>query len=281
MLYFGIENLTCLKRCGRYASLHGWDHSGKKLANNLLVLIESGECSFRTQSETYELSSGDIIIVPKDTWYSPFTDSGCSYQYFQFLATVPPTELGESLCKESAISYGYGDTLPYGARILSLPQKISANRRVQDLLASAIDNMLADTPESKLKMNLNFLTALTEISENASDERKTLADRVKNYIIQHKFEDITLASICSHFGYTKQHLARVFTARFSCSPTVYIERSRLEHSATLLLDSSESVTEIAFRSGFSDPNYFARRFRKHFGISPSEYRATASKSVYI
>ena len=42
----------------------------------------------------------------------------------------------------------------------------------------------------------------------------------------------------------------------------------LDHRAT-----GFSIAEIAYRSGFLDPGYFARQFRKRFGISPREWRA--------
>jgi transcriptional regulator GlxA family with amidase domain len=47
---------------------------------------------------------------------------------------------------------------------------------------------------------------------------------------------------------------------------------RLQAAADLLTGSRLSVTEIALECGFNEPNYFARQFRRHIGVSPSEYR---------
>jgi AraC-like DNA-binding protein len=54
-------------------------------------------------------------------------------------------------------------------------------------------------------------------------------------------------------------------------------RRRLERCATLLHDPhwlSRSITDIAFRNGFNNMTHFGYAFKKHFGSTPREYRAT-------
>ena len=50
-----------------------------------------------------------------------------------------------------------------------------------------------------------------------------------------------------------------------------IARLRVERGAELLKTGNVSVKEAALRSGFTDPNYFAKVFRKVTGLSPSHY----------
>ena len=71
---------------------------------------------------------------------------------------------------------------------------------------------------------------------------------------------------------------RTFRRLLGKSPLQFILDVRLQAAADLLMDSSLSVTEIARRCGFNEPNYFTRQFRQHIGISPSEYRKHKSVS---
>jgi AraC-like DNA-binding protein len=71
---------------------------------------------------------------------------------------------------------------------------------------------------------------------------------------------------------------RTFRRLLGKSPLQFILDVRLQAAADLLMDSSLSVTEIARRCGFNEPNYFTRQFRQHIGISPSEYRKHRSVS---
>ena len=48
---------------------------------------------------------------------------------------------------------------------------------------------------------------------------------------------------------------------------------RAEHAATLLLHSDQPVTCIGQAVGWPDQNYFARRFKAHYGLSATAYRA--------
>jgi AraC-like DNA-binding protein len=75
---------------------------------------------------------------------------------------------------------------------------------------------------------------------------------------------------------------REFREAMGASPIDYLVRLRVARAAELLLKAPElNVTEIAFRTGFRDSNYFSRMFRRVMGVSPREYRqgkVTASKS---
>ena len=54
---------------------------------------------------------------------------------------------------------------------------------------------------------------------------------------------------------------------------------RLEYAAQLLVNKPErTIAQIAADSGFGSSPYFSDRFRQHYGMSPSDYRADAAKS---
>ena len=56
----------------------------------------------------------------------------------------------------------------------------------------------------------------------------------------------------------------------------YLARHRAERAAALLMHTARPVKDIGYEVGWSDPNYFARRFRKFFACSPTAYRASKS-----
>ncbi len=52
----------------------------------------------------------------------------------------------------------------------------------------------------------------------------------------------------------------------------YHNRVRLERAGALLIRTDEPIGNVGEQVGWSDQNHFARRFRSHFGVSPSHYR---------
>jgi signal transduction histidine kinase/ligand-binding sensor domain-containing protein/DNA-binding response OmpR family regulator len=66
-------------------------------------------------------------------------------------------------------------------------------------------------------------------------------------------------------------LHKKLTAIVDLSANDFITSMRLKRSATLLQKGNLNISEIAFEVGFNDPKYFSRCFRKHFGLSPTEF----------
>ncbi|MCG8308908.1 MAG: AraC family transcriptional regulator [Cytophagales bacterium] len=55
------------------------------------------------------------------------------------------------------------------------------------------------------------------------------------------------------------------------SASDFIQSIRIKEVARLLKTDQLTVAEVAYKTGFSDPSYFSKCFRKHFEISPKEY----------
>jgi signal transduction histidine kinase/ligand-binding sensor domain-containing protein/DNA-binding response OmpR family regulator len=61
------------------------------------------------------------------------------------------------------------------------------------------------------------------------------------------------------------------------TPIEYIRSYKLKRAAILMEKSNMTIAEIAYQTGFTTPNYFARSFREKFGMQPSEYVASKRK----
>ena len=84
--------------------------------------------------------------------------------------------------------------------------------------------------------------------------------------------DWTLQELADRTGLAPSSLVRRFHAIAGLPPMAYLTQCRLDAAARLLIDTRQPIGAIANRVGWPDANYFTRRFRKHFGITPTEYR---------
>lgn len=85
----------------------------------------------------------------------------------------------------------------------------------------------------------------------------------------------TLPAMAAECGMGTTAFAQYCRNLTNQSPGDYLNRCRLERAASRLRDGSDaSVTEIAMECGFGSSQYFATRFRHHFGITPRDYRAS-------
>jgi AraC-like DNA-binding protein len=80
--------------------------------------------------------------------------------------------------------------------------------------------------------------------------------------------DITVAQLCKVTGMSKSQLYREFATAFGISPKQFVLKERITHARLLLQTEDISVKEACYASGFSDPNYFVRAFKKVMGVTP-------------
>jgi AraC family transcriptional regulator len=90
---------------------------------------------------------------------------------------------------------------------------------------------------------------------------------------------LTLAGIAARAGKSRFHFHRDFRKRLGETPRRFIERLRLDQAAARLIGSTDSVSHIALRCGFSSHEVFTRAFRRQFGCAPRRYRATVMAQV--
>jgi AraC-like DNA-binding protein len=99
--------------------------------------------------------------------------------------------------------------------------------------------------------------------------------RAEDYIRSHLFEEFTLEDLVKDQRVGRSTLLQAFKNHKGCGPITFTNALRLEAARKLLLKPSFddlTVAEIAYRVGYRDPGYFARRYRGKFKETPSGTR---------
>lgn len=81
-----------------------------------------------------------------------------------------------------------------------------------------------------------------------------------------------LSAIARRVGVHPVHLARAFRERHGTTWGAYVRRLRVEEASRRLVETDRPLAEIASVAGFSDPSHFGRLFRRHTGMTPSQFR---------
>jgi len=103
------------------------------------------------------------------------------------------------------------------------------------------------------------------------DERR-ITDAIR-LIEQSAHDPIPLTDLAARVAMSPYHFLRTFRAVVGLTPHQFVLRTRLHEAAVSLRRSNDSITSIAFESGFNDLSTFNRRFRRFMGVSPGVYRA--------
>lgn len=115
--------------------------------------------------------------------------------------------------------------------------------------------------------------------EVGSDSKRIM--KVKNYIDEHYKDELCLEQLATLIGMTSTAFSRYFKQHTGKNLSEYIVDIRLGHAARRLVDSSDSVSEICWTTGFNTLSNFNRLFRKRKGCNPTEFREKYQKTKVI
>ncbi|MCT3897449.1 substrate-binding domain-containing protein [Elizabethkingia anophelis] len=101
-----------------------------------------------------------------------------------------------------------------------------------------------------------------------------LNEIIKNNIDNAEFSVENLAEI---LNISRIQLYRKIKAIFNINVNDYINNIRLEQAKVMLQDPGFTISEIAYKTGFSSPNYFSTVFKSKFGISPNVFRKSPNE----
>lgn len=120
-----------------------------------------------------------------------------------------------------------------------------------------------------------LLKCLSEyISENEIIRycNKPWAERLEDYIRDHTDQKITLAGLAQMVGRSTSFLSHNFAQEFGMPLKEYIRKQRMAKAKDLLHQGS-SVKETATELGYYDEFHFSKEFKRHYGQSPSRFKA--------
>ncbi|UVI32999.1 response regulator [Paenibacillus spongiae] len=101
-----------------------------------------------------------------------------------------------------------------------------------------------------------------------------IVHEVQCYLMSHYREKVSLESTAARFFLNKNYLSQLFKAETGTNFIRYLNAIRIEKAKELIVNTAETIHDIAEQTGFGDFRYFSRVFRNHTGLSPTEFKTT-------
>ncbi len=240
-----------------------------------LCIMLGPNCVHFLEGKPYALQAYDIFAIPPSVLHKTQYPPGgpCRRLIIQF--SLPKVVNGLSNEYEQLLRI-FHQKVPAFRFEGDLQQKLF--RKLNDIfmLAGKAD------PMRDLSIHIKFLEFLTLLYLN--QDSNTYADRaesypmeekvysVASYIHSHYSEELSLRSLSRNFYISSCYLSRQFKSVTGFTLTDYIQMTRIRNMQSMLLNSDVSIAQAASACGFASFSQLNRTFRKHIGMSPSEYR---------
>lgn len=148
--------------------------------------------------------------------------------------------------------------------------------QIERILEMTEDDSLYSSLELSFALHGILNTAIKSSMENTHDNSRSDYDseieKSIEYIKENYRRDISIEDMVEELHISKYHFIRIFKRIMGVTPYKYLSSYRINESKTILRTTNKSVLETALDCGFNDAGNFILQFKKHTGISPTQYR---------
>lgn len=260
-----------VKECSQISPIYPHSHPAPEF-----IEMTEGRLEAALDGEKFTLNAGDILLVSPYATHSAKFDTDNSHGVFEYRYMIFELSVFAGCGKRVADII---DDLRRGkARFRPVISGDSA-KALSSLLDEATRHIRRH--DATASDDLALTSVLCEILSTALDagiEKPEMKSRdisfihnVSSYIELNYKNPLSTAKISSDLGYSVSWFCTAFKRAFGKSFIEYLNEFRVNYAASRYIDSLLSLPEIASAAGFSDYNYFAKRFKKHIGVTPSEF----------
>ncbi|AKH44228.1 AraC-like DNA-binding protein [Altererythrobacter atlanticus] len=238
--------------------------SGRAAPSIQLVYSRHGVLKTRMGGKRFNVMPGQFVLLDNTQFYEMEMET-------------------EHECLDLMMPQGWLEKhLPDPAALLARP--ISARDNWGAPLGALLEAMLDGVDQAPLPRPLiaeqlgsllGLATGFHEPSETTRHRGQLARQILRRIESEYADPDLSPELVAEECGISKRYLQNLLAG----SGTSFVQElnaTRLDRASDMLGDPRArtlSIADIAFRSGFLDPGYFARLFRKRFGITPREWRA--------
>lgn len=256
--------ISCNYRIGAYSVLPPhWQGRNLCLPDSKFYFVQEGEIVVEIADQRIVAGPNDLLLIPARTVHSCYlTESNyAAKSWCHFELKYDNRDFFEHYSIPVKIHIADDPTVGRLFRDLFATSRLSPPHC--DLIASAI------------------LAQLVQYYFEHADVRKRIPaeDRIHlaiRYIEEHYADPLTLHQLASLVGYSPGHFSSSFKRATGYPPMRYLNNVRINHAKNLLQFTSESVTSILEKTGFTDATYFSKYFKQCIGYSPLKFRMLCS-----
>lgn len=269
--HFSFKLKPRLLYAGELKKSGGWqEHPHSHRFCEIIFVVDGKGCT-TVDGERIDFQKGDILI------YNPFIE------HYEESNLHEPTEfMFFAIDKFEITDLPQNHLLPSDYNVLYHSEE--SYSAIYDLFKKMIaefeskDDFYVEITQNISRTILMYIFRIINCADQGFNIHKTngALEKVIRFINDNYKNNISLEDIAHACYINKYYLSHQFSKFKGMSVGKYVLSMKIEEAKRLLETTSFSINEISERSGFNDPNYFSRSFKKELGISPLNYRKKAT-----
>ncbi len=228
-----------------------------------IYYLKEGHCRYFIDNRVFEVEKGDVVLIPESVIHKTNYDGE---EHTRLLLNVARSYIpSEALLRLPKLSYLYRNAEALPEIDLLFARMEEEVKRSDELSREAIRALVALLFCTMLRHENGFAAAKESGSE--------LIESCVKYVRENYMHAISLSEAARIHSVSPEHLSRSFKRETGIGFNEFIGLVRLRRAELMLRnESGRSIAEIAYACGFNDSNYFSDKFKKLYGVTPSELR---------
>lgn len=214
-----------------------------------LTYLLSGRMEYYINDEYVALSAGDAILFPPGSIRQRlFTDTPVCYASFNIQFNKP------------FVSPVYGH----------IRQCVRSNTEyLLELMEKELKTVSSEKDE---KCTALFSYLFAQLTEIACDRENPRIKSIKQYVINNLSKELTLEEIANSIHLAPNYCSSFFKKETGVALMQFVLQERLAMAKRLIITTDQPLHKISEKCGFEDYNYFSHAFKKHVGMSATQYK---------
>lgn len=235
---------------------------GRILQEYQLLYIVKGKGEYSNAAGSFEIAKGTLILLRPGVWhsYKPSKTEGWTEYFIGFSGEIADKAVAELFSDEGQIF------------------DVGLNRELVDLYQRAIEVASVERPASQQLLCgivMHLLGSLNYIMRNSTmsaDRMDQIIEQAKAIMQERAAQNLDLDVLAEQLNISYSWFRKVFRDYTGHPPAKYFMLVKLRRAQYLLINTQESIKEIAFSLGFKSTEHFYTTFKRITGYTPSVYR---------
>ena len=244
-MFFNEKNPILEIRCEEHLQWKSGSFEIPPRSFSVLAFRIQGSARLTAKGKEYFVAPNEILYLPQNIAYTAeYSDTEMIAIHFVAAQKATP----------QVISFESGERFyALFQQVLAEWQSKESGYELQTI--STTYRILAELVRSQAEAVLpaHFLNAVSFINSGYKDP------------------SLSIEAICAQAGISQTAFRTLFKKHYQKPPSAYIAHLRLDYARNLIAGGA-SIESAALASGFTDPKYFARTVKKHFGCTPRELK---------
>ncbi|MDF0599635.1 AraC family transcriptional regulator [Psychromarinibacter sp. C21-152] len=232
--------------------------------------LHEGRIEWLTEDGLDEAGPGSIIIDFPGDWQGGASAviHPCRRSWIRFdpgdLPDLPGLRSGTGRRLAARIAAMRRRHFPASPGIEAQYEMILAQQRAPTLFAEEM---------SRAAFHQILFTVVNDHIDVVRAQHSPTVEAALAMIEEQLFEKLTVADLAARLGLSAGYFHELFLRETGRTPASHQIERRISAARNRMMASDLSITELSMDLGFSSSQYFATVFKRHVGLTPSEYRA--------